>query len=232
MSSEFRLRGREMTRLETFVDAAFAFALTLLVISFDEIPSNFAELEEALRGAPAFAASFAVLCMLWVAHREWSQRFGLEDAVSTLLSFALVFVVLIYVYPLKVLMAAVMHGITGGWAPSNFRLESYGELRMLLLYYGLGFAAANAILVLLNLHALRLADRLGLDDFERFETRATIGAWAIVGGSGLVSALAALSLPDERVTLASWLYMSLAVIMPVYGILADRRGRRIHGGSN
>lgn len=232
MSSEFRLRGREMTRLETFVDAAFAFALTLLVISFDEIPSNFAELEEALRGAPAFAASFAVLCMLWVAHREWSQRFGLEDAVSTLLSFALVFVVLIYVYPLKVLMAAVMHGITGGWAPSNFRLESYDELRMLLLYYGLGFAAANAILVLLNLHALRLADRLGLDDFERFETRATIGAWAIVGGSGLVSALAALSLPDERVTLASWLYMSLAVIMPVYGILADRRGRRIHGGSN
>ncbi len=229
MASEFRLRGREMTRLETFVDAAFAFALTLLVISFDEIPSNFAELDEALRGAPAFAASFAVLCMLWVAHREWSQRYGLEDAPSTLLSFALVLVVLIYVYPLKVLMASVMHGITGGWAPSNFRLESYGELRMLLVYYGVGFAAVNGIVVLLNLHALRLADRLRLDAFERFETRTTAGAWAIVGASGVVSAIAAVTLPDERVTLASWLYMSLAVIMPVYGILTTRRGRRLYG---
>ena len=31
----FRLRGLEVTRLDTFVDAAFAFVLTLLVISFD-----------------------------------------------------------------------------------------------------------------------------------------------------------------------------------------------------
>lgn len=33
----FRLRGEAMTRLETFVDAAFAFAVTLLVVSFDAV---------------------------------------------------------------------------------------------------------------------------------------------------------------------------------------------------
>ena len=35
-----RQRGMDMTRLETFTDAAFAFAVTLLVISVDDVPGN------------------------------------------------------------------------------------------------------------------------------------------------------------------------------------------------
>mgnify|MGYP002260289540 CR=1 FL=1 len=40
------LRGENMSRIETFVDAAFAFAFTMLVISIDQIPSNPEELLE------------------------------------------------------------------------------------------------------------------------------------------------------------------------------------------
>ncbi len=36
----FRMRGLDMTRIEVFVDAAFAFAVTMLVISFDAIPTS------------------------------------------------------------------------------------------------------------------------------------------------------------------------------------------------
>ncbi len=57
----FRLRGLEMTRLETFCDAAFAFAVTLLVISGEGIPGSYQELIVALKGIPAFAASFAAI---------------------------------------------------------------------------------------------------------------------------------------------------------------------------
>lgn len=32
------MRGLDMTQIEVFVDAAFAFAVTMLVISFDAIP--------------------------------------------------------------------------------------------------------------------------------------------------------------------------------------------------
>ena len=37
----FRLRGIAMTRLETFIDAAFAFAITMLVIAAQQIPMAF-----------------------------------------------------------------------------------------------------------------------------------------------------------------------------------------------
>lgn len=63
VESQFRLRGLEVTRLDTFIDAAFAFVLTLLVISFDEIPSNYAEMMAAVKRIPAFSASFAIIMM-------------------------------------------------------------------------------------------------------------------------------------------------------------------------
>ena len=61
----FRQRGLEMNRVETFTDAAFAFSLTLLVISFDSLPATFEEFLMALRNVPAFAGRFATLGMFW-----------------------------------------------------------------------------------------------------------------------------------------------------------------------
>ena len=48
----FRMRGREVTRLEGFSDAVCGFALTLLVFSFD-VPRTFDNLMNAIRGFPA-----------------------------------------------------------------------------------------------------------------------------------------------------------------------------------
>ena len=62
MAESFRDRGGETTRIEAFVDAAFAFALTLLVISFDEIPESYEQLVDALKGVPAFNSRRVVNC--------------------------------------------------------------------------------------------------------------------------------------------------------------------------
>jgi len=75
----FRLRGTQMTRLETFLDAAFAFATTMLVISAGEIPKNYPELILALKEIPSFLASFLIIMLFWIGHRTWSRRYGLED---------------------------------------------------------------------------------------------------------------------------------------------------------
>ena len=116
----FRQRGMEMTRLETFTDAAFAFAVTLLVVGGgDSIPMNFDEMVNALKQVPAFAASFANIMWFWHAHHVWSRRFGLEDTKSIVLSLVLVFVVQIVASESA---EVVVLTTTGGDGPEETRL--------------------------------------------------------------------------------------------------------------
>ena len=61
----FRLRGLEMTRLETFIDAAFAFAITMLVIAAQQIPDDIETLLAAFKNVPAFIASVIVVGIFW-----------------------------------------------------------------------------------------------------------------------------------------------------------------------
>src|SRR5207253_10483940 len=106
----FRLRGQEVTRLESFSDAVFGFALTLLVVSLD-VPKSFSDLVATMRGFPAFAICFLLLALIWNSHYKFCRRYGLDDGMARFLTCVLLFVVLFYVYPLKFLFNL---GITGG----------------------------------------------------------------------------------------------------------------------
>ena len=222
-----RLRGGQSHRLETFVDAAFAFALTLLVISFDEVPASYDELLQAMRGVPAFLASFAIIVMLWIAHHKWSRTFGLEDALSQLISLLLVFVVMVYVYPLRAMMSVAMSSITGGWAPSGFQIDSLEQARGLFTIYGVGFAASTACLTLLYINALRHGGELGLTPYERAITRSEALVWTLVGSMGVISIVLAHTLPGNLLGLAGWVYSSLAFLTPMLAIYLGRRTERL-----
>ena len=86
-----RLRGSNMTRLETLTDAAFAFAITMLVISVGKIPSNVEELINALKAIPAFLFAFSIIALFWSSHRNWSRYYGIEDIISRMITFGLIF---------------------------------------------------------------------------------------------------------------------------------------------
>ncbi len=221
----FRIRGEAVTRLETFVDAAFAFAVTLLVVSFDAMPDTFAELYEALRRFPAFLAGFAIIAMFWASHNRFSRRFGLEDSTVIVLSLALVAATLFYVYPLRMIMSAGVNHATGGWAPSELRVSSMLEYRLVWLIYGSGFALLASLIALLNRHALRHADVLALDAAERAIARADIGAMAILIGTSALSMALALAIPAQRgwhEALPGLAYALLGILMPIYGMRSAR----------
>jgi len=93
----------------------------------------------------------------------------------------------------------------------------------LFVIYGIGFSLLCAVILLLNLHALRCASELELSPFERFETRAEIGAWSILGGTGVLSALIAGLPPPPWNAQAGWAYFSLAFVMPGYQVIMNKR---------
>ncbi len=227
VSRGIRQRGLEMTRLETFCDAAFAFAVTLLVIAGDTIPVSYADLVAALRDIPAFAGSFAAIAFLWISHRRWSRHYGLEDGPTTALSLAMVFVMLVYVYPLKMVASAFAAYLTRGWLPSSFAMRGGADLAGLFVVYGLGFAAQTAMLAALYLRALRAGVTLRLDDLERLRSRQAAVSSGVLAATGLASAAFAAVMPVSVAVYAGFVYLTLPVSMPLVAIRHAREVARL-----
>src|ERR1700734_1866743 len=91
----FRLRGREMSRLDAFSDVVFGFALTLIVVSL-EVPKTYRELHELLLGFVPFGICFLFLIMVWWAHIRFFRRYGLHDFATMCINACLLFLLLFY----------------------------------------------------------------------------------------------------------------------------------------
>jgi uncharacterized membrane protein len=195
----FRIRGASPTRVDAFVDAAFAFAVTLLVISIGHLPASVGDLVQALRGVPAFAASFYVISRFWLAHRSWSRHYGIEDAYGVRLSLALVFLVLVYVYPLRMVAELTLASFSGGALEETpIVVHSITDLRMIYVVFGIGYALTAVIFVLLHRHALALAAALALTEAERIRTRTICRRWTGVIALSCLSVVLAVVLPMGR----------------------------------
>ena len=203
----FRLRGLEVTRLESFSDAVFGFALTLLVVSLD-VPKSFDDLVATMRGFPAFAICFLLLALIWNGHYKFSRRYGLDDGTTRFLTCVMLFLVLFYVYPLKFLFnVSVTSLLFGAGPPAQM---SGSQFSTLLVIYGLGFAAVYAASALLYVHAYRLRDALELNELEKFDTRYLISRLLTLTAFGVVAAILA-CIPILR----NWSSMVYILIFPI-----------------
>jgi uncharacterized membrane protein len=176
-SSPFSSVSRDVTRLEGFSDAVFGFAITLLVVSL-EVPATYDDLVAAFRGLPVFAITFAILLLVWHEHHTFFRQFGLQDGVTIWLNGLLLFVVMVYIYPLKFLFAMIAGaggGANGGLPAGMIRQD---QVVPLMVMYGIGFASIFGVLALMYLHAARL-ERLnapGTDQDSGSRLDALIGA--------------------------------------------------------
>ena len=138
-SYTFKMRGENMTRIETFVAAAFAFAVTMLVISVGTVPATMTEFVEATKQIPAFSASCALIVWIWHTHAVWCRRYGLEDGTTIFLSASLIILVLTYIYPLRLMMQSLFQAISNGFLPMEMEFNNIWEIRFLFAFYAVGF---------------------------------------------------------------------------------------------
>jgi uncharacterized membrane protein len=171
-------------RLDKLTDAAIAFAVSLLVIGGAGAPADFGALARALGDIPAFAFGFAVVVTFWFAHVRWRRLRGEGDWRSLCLTLLLVFLVLIYIQPLRAMAAATAIFFTG--QGGGFR----GNVASLFAVYGTGFVLMSATLAALFADALRNPD---LVRSERAEAKGEIGIWLILTATGMVSILLSLT---------------------------------------
>jgi hypothetical protein len=223
----FRLRGMEMTRLETFIDAAFAFAISMMVIAPQQVPDNIDALLSAFKNVPAFIASIVVLGIFWRGHWLWSRRYGLEDGTSIFTSWAMLVTILVYIYPLKAIFGSMWFLLSGGRFGHAIGMRTDAQARSLFAIFAIGFIAIALEILLLNLRAWQLREPLRLNARERSITLHELTGWSIPVSVGIISLVLALSLPTEQIVWSGWVYFSMVILVPLHS--AYRR-RRMEGG--
>ncbi len=215
-------RSHEPSRLETFSDAVFAFAVTLIIVSL-EVPKSFADLYETMKGTASFAVCFALLFLIWNNQNLFFRYYGLKDGLTVALNALLLFVVLVYVYPLKFLFNLVF---LGNQYQANGQLKQMitdHEVPVLMLIYGLGYTIINFLFYLMYRVAIKNREKLKLNDIEVFESKTIANIFLICSFIGTSSILLAYLLPPQYVGLSGFFY---TIIGPAYFVWYGYRGRK------
>jgi uncharacterized membrane protein len=218
------LRRHDISRLEAFSDAVFAFALTLLVVSLD-VPKSYEELMRLMSGFVPFAASFALLTWIWYEHNIFFRKYGLQDPWTTTLNAILLFVVLFYVYPLKFLFTAAASFFIPALA-IGVRVQPE-QLARIFAIYGAGFILIFALFALLYRQAYQKRKALDLTELEAFDARRSAGEHLVSVGIGVLATLIAVATPWPIPVFSGFVYFLMGPAHWIYGVRTGRRRKAL-----
>lgn len=219
----FRWRGRDVTRLENLSDIVFALSLTLIVAS--AVPASFAELQALWREVIAVGMCFALVLLIWSKHHAFFRRYDLEDGITLFLNSAVLFLIMVFAYPLKFLATFLVTFFTFGYASGQdvAAVLTFEQTGMMVTIYAAGYAAVFGVFALLYAHALRRADVLELSEAEKEMTRLEVrqGIASVVISLGAIAL--AWALPAQLTPFAGGIYF---LIGPAMAWLSSRARKR------
>ncbi len=226
-----RIRGQQVSRLESFSDCVFGFALTLLVVSL-EVPRDFDGLVRTMFGFFGFAICFAMLYQVWTGHYTYFRKYGLADASVRVANGFLLFVIVGFVYPLKFLFSSVFSPwLVKMVVHSNLIADptpmSNEQIRSLFIIYGTGFVCVELIFAFLYFHASRRAVALEFTPAELFWTRMSMIDRLATAVVPFTSIVLAIMLPPGLVGLCGFAYFLIGIAKSAVGIVAGRRRRKL-----
>ena len=215
-------QGFALHRVEGFSDAVFAFAVTLLVVSL-EVPKSAHELLQTMHGFVAFGVCFVLLISVWAEHSRFFRHYPLTDGITVSLNMLLLFVVLLYVYPMKFLFSLIADQLF--WTVSPEAVRSAEEIRRLMVTYGLGVIAVNAVFFMMHWRARSKRVVLQLDPQSLVELKGALLRNAFTGGVGLLSVLIAAMTQDTGMVSG----MVYFLLWPLHHVCGAYIGKQVRG---
>jgi hypothetical protein len=228
---DFRVRGKDISRVEGLSDAVFGFAITLLVVSL-EVPKTSSEVLQAMRGFFAFALTFSILFTVWRLQFTFFRRYGLEDSTTVSLTGVLLFVILFFIYPLKYVLGTVVDRVllrAGFPGMANVNVQSLADPGLNLLYiaFSLGWMAVLGVFALLYRHAYGRREELDLSPLEVLDTKQSMSRCTVTLIPGAITALMNLVIYLRPALQESVAYLGVAVLIPIVVVIRRRRRRYV-----
>jgi hypothetical protein len=150
----------------------FALAIAQLILSSTS-PSNYAALVDSLTLILPFGITITLIFRLWLQHVRFFYYYNLTDSLVYKANIVLLFLILIYVYPLKFLFTVffqIMYtlifeaGNNYPWIVTNVLSGTDGS--GLMVFFGIGGASIYGIYALLYRHVLKNKAELALTTAE------------------------------------------------------------------
>ncbi len=232
MENQFKIRSDSPSRLENFSDAVFAFSITLLMISL-EVPQTFTQILELTDELIAFAITIIPLFIIWQQHRQFFRRYGLDDSVVLKWNTILLFIVLIFIFPLKFLSlflvrfySSVLFG-----TPTVFGTMINGDqVPMLMVYYGIGALGLVFVFSRFYKHALNKKDELELNTYELKHTEYYKRLFTHLCYVPIISVVFVIVIMFFNVTIASVVSGVLYALTGVVFVINQRWLKKVSGG--
>lgn len=223
----FNWRGDQISRLESFSDAVFAFAVTLLVVSL-EAPKSFDQLLDIVKGFVAFGICFTLLILIWYKHYVFFRRYGINNIKIVVLNSILMFVLIFYIYPLKFLFSILVYLFFPFMRPESFEpMISFDQAPMLMIIYGMGCLLTFLVFFFMYLHVYKKREELELNEIEITITKSELVESSVYIIIPVISILFVVLGGPNYSPLSGWIYMLLGPVLATNGILTGKKIKKL-----
>ena len=221
-------RSHEVTRIEAFSDAVFAFAVTLLIVSL-EVPKSFDYLWYSMISFFPFSLCFMLIFYVWREQYIFFRRYGLHDSRTISINGVLIFMVLFFVYPLKFLSNALMQGLIAPLFhihtdPNHMLMMKQDQSSLLMFVYSSGYLGIFSLFSMMYYNALQKKKELNLTDSEIFETKTSLYCHIAMASFGVASIIIASFGSGLPSALSGFIYSFVGV--PI--VIINKRREKLH----
>lgn len=239
LDPNFRYRGLHQTRIEAFSDAVFAVAFTLVVLS-SAVPETFAGLRKSIQDIIPSFICIVLIVVIWYQHYVFFLRYGLQNTKTVTVNTFLLFLLLIYVYPLKFL-ARFLVELYGGLIfgrPDNFMDDFGGQMNsenmtLLMTAYGAGATLIFVAMTWLYREAYKRREELELNEYEAFTTKVSLWQNLLMSFIPFVSTVVAFLHPFGygalNFAIAGFIYMLYPPVMITFGYRVKKKSQKLFG---